>query len=47
MSEAGAGLKQGTLAQRFLHLDSAAATDDLIRIGDGAPGMIGLIASQP
>lgn len=47
MPEAKARLKQGTLAQRFLHLDSAAATDDLIRIGGGAPGLVGLIVSQP
>ena len=47
VSEAGAQLKRGTLAQRFLYLDSAAATHDLIRIGGGAPGLVGLIVSQP
>lgn len=45
MSEAGTGLRQDTLAQTLLHLGSAAATDDLIRIGAGSPGLVGLIFS--
>lgn len=47
VSETGARLKRSTLAQRFLHLDSAAATDDLSRFGGEAPGLVGLIVSQP
>lgn len=46
-SEAGARLRPDTLTQILLHLDSAAATDDLIRIGAGAPGLVGLIFSLP
>lgn len=45
MSEAGASLSQDTLAQTLLYPDSAAATDDLIRTGAGAPGLVGLIIS--
>lgn len=47
LSEAGARLRRDTLTQILLHLDSAAATDDLIRIGAGARGLVGLIFSLP
>lgn len=45
VSEVGARLRQDTLAQILLHLGSAAATDDFIRIGAGSPGLVGLIVS--
>lgn len=45
MSGAGVGLRWDTLAQTLLHLGSAAATDDLIRIGAGSSGLVGLIVS--
>lgn len=45
LSEAGDRLRWDTLAQIILHLVSAAATDDLIRIGAESPGLVGLIVS--